>query len=268
MSIKQDTLWDRFLSPLIGQLLDREQMKTLQETIDWEGAIVHYQAADFSYPEYYLTENFHGIEGGYLTQTAAVSYDPITQYVLPPYEPWVRQSLVAEVRDRPQQILDLGCGTGSTTLLLKQAFPDAEVTGLDLSPYMLAVAQDKAQRAHLTIDWQHGIAEATPFDAASFDLVTASLLFHETPPPITQAILAECYRLLVPGGQVLILDGNQGTLRNLEWLNNVFEEPYIQAYAAGSLDAWMGKAGFDDVRTKDVFVINQITSGIKKATIY
>ncbi len=263
MAVKQDTLWDRFLSPLIGRFLDREQMIKLQHRIDWEGAVAHYQPPEFSYPQYYLSENFHGISGGYLTQTAAVTYDPITQYVLPPYEPWVRQSLVSAIRSRPSRMLDLGCGTGSTTLLLKQAFPQAVVTGLDLSPYMLAVAEDKSRHADLAIEWQQGTAEATPFASASFDLVTASLLFHETPPAISQAILAECYRLLVPGGQVLILDGNQSMLRKLEWLNNVFEEPYIQAYADGNLDAWMGKAGFDAVRTTDVFLINQVTSGIR-----
>jgi ubiquinone/menaquinone biosynthesis C-methylase UbiE len=263
MAVKQDTLWDRFLSPLIQGLIDQEQMLQLRDKIDWEQTIEHYQSPAFSYPDYYRTQNFHGIEGGYLTQTAAISYDPITQYVLPPYEPWVRQRLIMEVRSQPRRILDLGCGTGSTTLLLQQAYPYATVTGLDLSPYMLAVAQDKANQADLDINWQHGTAESTQFAPASFDLITASLLFHETPPAITQAILAESWRLLAPGGQILILDGNQRTLRSLDWLNNVFEEPYIQAYAAGNLDAWMGKAGFDEVQTKDVFGLNQLTSGIR-----
>jgi ubiquinone/menaquinone biosynthesis C-methylase UbiE len=263
MTAKQETLWDRFLSPLIQNLIDRDAMLRLRDRIDWDGAISNYIQAGFEYPDYYRSQNFHGIEGGYLTTSAAVTYDPITQYVLPPFEGWVRQSLVAEVRSQPRQILDLGCGTGSTTILLKQAFPAARVTGLDLSPYMLAVAEDKARSLNLDIVWQQGTAEATNLALASFDLVTAALLFHETPPQITQAILAESYRLLAPGGQMLILDGNQATLRNLEWLNHVFEEPYIQAYAAGNLDAWMGKAGFDEVRTKDVFVLNQVTSGIR-----
>ncbi len=262
MAVKQDTLWDRFLSPLIQGLIDQEQMIQLRDSIDWDRSIKHYQSPTFSYPAYYHTQNFHGIEGGYLTQTAAISYDPITQYVLPPYEPWVRQQLMMEIHSQPRRILDLGCGTGSTTILLKQAFPFATVTGLDLSPYMLAVAQAKAQRANLDINWQHGSAESTQFLSASFDLITASLLFHETPPAITQAILAESRRLLTSGGQIAILDGNQQTLRSLDWLNNVFEEPYIQAYAAGNLDAWMGKAGFDEVQTKDVFWLNQLTTGI------
>ena len=88
-------------------------------------------------------------------------------------------------------------------------------------------------------------------------------MFHETPAKIIQTILNECFRLLVAGGQILILDGNQRTLRQLEWLNNIFEEPYIHEYAAGSLDASMGAAGFAAVRTEDVWFTSQLTSAIK-----
>jgi ubiquinone/menaquinone biosynthesis C-methylase UbiE len=263
MAVRQDTLWEQFLSPLIQSLLDKEQMMAVRDRIDWQETIDRYQPLGFSYPEYYHTQNYHGIEGGYLTQTAAITYDPITQYVLPPYEPWVRQSLIDEIHSQPHRLLDLGCGTGSMTLLLKQAFPSTVVMGLDLSPYMLAVAEDRSRQANLDINWEHGTAALTQFAAGSFDLITAALLFHETPPATTQAILNESYRLLAPGGQILILDGNQHTLRSLEWLNNVFEEPYIQAYAAGNLDAWLGKAGFDEVRTKDVFWLNQVTRGVR-----
>jgi ubiquinone/menaquinone biosynthesis C-methylase UbiE len=264
MAIRKDTLWEQFLSPLIQGLLDKEQMMAVRDRIDWQDTIDRYQTPEFSYPDYYHPQNYHGIEGGYLTQTAAITYDPITQYVLPPYEPWVRQGLISEIRDRPQRILDLGCGTGSMTIPIAQAFPDAVVTGLDLSPYMLAVAEDRSKEAGLEIRWQHGTAtDLSQFAAGSFDVVTAVLLFHETPPAIAQTILTESYRLLAPGGQILILDGNQNTLRSLDWLNNVFEEPYIQAYAAGNLDAWLGKAGFDRVRTKDVFWLNQVTVGFR-----
>ncbi|NJR66689.1 MAG: class I SAM-dependent methyltransferase, partial [Leptolyngbyaceae cyanobacterium CRU_2_3] len=163
----------------------------------------------------------------------------------------------------PGRILDLGCGTGSMTLLLKQKFPQAEVIGIDFSPYMLAVAHDKAQRAQLQLQFLHGNAEETSFAANSFDLVTAGLLFHETPPEVSRQILRECFRLLKPGGEVLILDGNQTTLRQTDWLTQIFEEPYIKAYANGSLDAWMGSAGFDNIRTDEVWWIHQVTSGVK-----
>ncbi|MUG93891.1 methyltransferase domain-containing protein [Scytonema sp. UIC 10036] len=263
MAVRQDTIWERFLSPVVRLLIDEQGLQRYAESVDWEKESDRYRRADVTIPTYYTSQNFHGIKRGYLNPGAAVTYDPITQYVLPPNETVVRQALIDAIQVQPRRILDLGCGTGSTTLMLKQAFPQAEVIGLDLSPYMLVRASHKAQNAGLEISWRHGNAERTSFPDASFDLVTASLLFHETPVAVSQAILREAFRLLVSGGQVLILDGNQKTIRQLDWLNNVFEEPYIQEYAAGSIDAWMGAAGFGSVQTQDVWWINQVTSGIK-----
>lgn len=263
MAVGKDTIFERFLSPLMRLAIDEEALKRLYEGIDWETAGDRYRQPNLVYPEYYSSQNFHGIKRGYLNPSAAVSYDPITQYVLPPHETLVRQGLIDAVRVKPRRIIDLGCGTGSTTLMLKQAFPAAEVVGLDLSPYMLVVADMKAQKAGLNIQWLHGNAENVAFPDASFDLVAASLLFHETPPAVSRAILRESFRLLKVGGQVAILDGNQKTLRQTEWLTDIFEEPYIKSYAGGSLDAWAGAAGFAAVQTHEHWWVNQVTQGVK-----
>ncbi|HEY9845770.1 MAG TPA: class I SAM-dependent methyltransferase [Candidatus Caenarcaniphilales bacterium] len=260
---RKDTIFERFLAPVVRLFIDEPALQHFYDTTDWQREIERFRQADLSYPPYYLTENFHGIDGGYLTPGAAVSYDPITHYALAPGESLVRQGLIEKVQGRPRRILDLGCGTGSTTLMLKQAFPQAEVVGLDLSPYMLFMAERKAGQAGVPIQFLQANAEQTHFPEASFDLVSASLLFHETPVAVSQAILKEAYRLLTEGGQVLILDGHQKMLRQLHWLNNIFEEPYIEDYAAGSLDAWLGAAGFGAVRTEDQWWIHQITCGIK-----
>jgi ubiquinone/menaquinone biosynthesis C-methylase UbiE len=263
MAVRQNTIWENFLSPVVRFLIDEQKLRRYADSINWEKECDRLRRADVIIPHYYSSQNFHGVEGGYLNYGAAVSYDPITEYVLPPNETLVRQALINAVKVQPRRILDLGCGTGSTTLMLKQAFPEAEVIGLDLSPYMLVRAEDKARSAGLDIIWRHSNAEKTSFNDAQFDLVTASLLFHETPSVVCQAILRESFRLLVTGGQVLILDGNQKTLRQLDWLNNVFEEPYIREYAAESVDAYMGAAGFGAVQTQDVWWIHQVTSGVK-----
>jgi ubiquinone/menaquinone biosynthesis C-methylase UbiE len=267
MTARQNTIWESFLSPVVRFFIDEEKLRRYAESIDWEKESDKFRRGDVTIPAYYINQNFHGVEGGYLNPSAAVTYDPITEYVLPPNETWVRQALIDAVKVQPRRILDLGCGTGSTTLILKQAFPQAEVIGLDLSPYMLIRAADKARTADLDIIWRHGNAEKTSFPDAAFDLVTAALLFHETPVGVSQTILQECFRLLVAGGQVLILDGNQKTLRQLDWLNNVFEEPYIREYAADSIDARMGAVGFEAVRTEDVWWIHQVTSGVKPIPI-
>lgn len=263
MAVRQDTIWERFLKPVMQFLIDEEELQKFYESIDWQQESDRLRNRSLSYPSYYTSQNFHGIEGGYLNPGAAASYDPITQYVLPPNENLIRQSLIGSIRCQPRRILDLGCGTGSTTLMLKQAFPHAEVIGLDLSPYMLVRAEYKAKAANLNIQWHHGKAEDTGFSPASFDLVTASLLFHETPPEISQSILHESFRLLPAGGEVLVLDGNQKTLRTTNWLNEIFEEPYIKEFAASSVDAWMGGAGFEAVQTQDVWWVHQVTRGVK-----
>lgn len=263
MAVRKDTIFERFISPLLRNFIDEEKLRTFYESMDWDSQGDRFRRSEVTYPYYYSSQNFQGVEGGYLNPYAAVSYDSITQYALPPNETWIRQSLIDSIKGTPRRILDLGCGTGSTTLMLKQAFSQAQVTGLDLSPYMLVMADQKAKTADLNIQWRHGNAEETGFPTASFDLVTASLLFHETPPTAAKSILRECFRLLMPGGEVLILDGNQKTLRQADWLTEVFEEPYIKTYAAGSVDAWMGAAGFEGIQTKDLWWVHQITSGIK-----
>ena len=137
MATGQDTLWEKFLQPIFGFLIDREALKELSDSIDWEVESDRLRDSDLVYPEYYISQNFHGIKGGYLNTGAAVTYDPVTKHALPPNEIWNREVVIKAVAGNPNKILDLGCGTGSTTIMLKQAFPNAEVMGLDLSPQML-----------------------------------------------------------------------------------------------------------------------------------
>ena len=266
MATGQDTLWEKFLQPIFGFLIDREALKKLADSIDWEVESDRLRDPNLIYPEYYSSQNFHGIKGGYLNTGAAVTYDPVTKHALPPNEAWNREAVVKAIVGNPKKILDIGCGTGSATIMLKQSFPQAEVIGLDLSPQMLVMAEYKAQQLGLEIEWVHGIAETTKFADGEFDVVTASLLFHETPPSISQAVLKEAHRLLKPGGQVIILDGRQKTLRTTTWLSDIFEEPYIKEYAAGSVDAWLGKAGFDRILTEDVWWTNQLSTGVKSSS--
>lgn len=263
MTTQSKTLFEQYLAPIFGHLIDKEALLQLRNRIDWETATAAFTNPQVVYPNYYKESNFHGIQNGYLTIDAAVTYDAITQYVLPPNETWIRESLVNAIQGAPRRILDLGCGTGTTTCLLKRQFPHAEVVGMDLSPHMLVVADDKARSQHLDITFRHGNAMATGLMEASFDVVCATLLFHETPPAVAKTILQESFRLLSPGGQILILDGNQATLRAVDWLNTIFEEPFIRDYGQGNMDAWLGFAKFEAVRTESIFWLHQLSSARK-----
>ncbi|MEL6930343.1 MAG: class I SAM-dependent methyltransferase [Cyanobacteria bacterium J06600_6] len=241
---------------LVGALIGKDNLK-LFDTLDWQ------DNSNFKYPEYYRSQNFHGITGGYLNAIAPVTYDAVTRFAAPPNEIKQREKAIAAIKHQPQNILDLGCGTGSSTLMLKQAFPDAEVTGLDISPYMIKMAEHKGKQANLKISWQQGLAEATSLADESFDLISVAFLFHETPVEVSQAVLQECDRLLAPGGQIIILDGNQQRLRHTPWLIKLFREPYSQVYAAGWIDDWLESAGFIEIETQPVGWVSQLSTAFK-----
>ena len=102
--------------------------------------------------------------------------------------------------------LDAGCGTGF--LALELAARGHHVTGVDLSPAMLAEARAKAAArgaAVRFIEFKEADAEALPFDAASFELVISRHLLWTLPHP--EAAIDEWIRVLRPGGRLAIVDG-------------------------------------------------------------
>jgi len=104
-----------------------------------------------------------------------------------------------QVRD----ILDLGCTVGMSTLPYCDAFPEARVTGLDLSGPCLRYAHARAESMGKAVHFQQGNAEATDFPDASFDLIVSHILLHETSAAALPRIFAEAHRLLRPGGVML-----------------------------------------------------------------
>ena len=107
---------------------------------------------------------------------------------------------------RPRKILDVGCGTGTPTFAHARAFPEAEVTGIDCAPAFLRFAHVRAEVLGLPITFIQMNAEQMSFEDESFDLIVSHITGHETSWEGLPRMIAECWRLVKPGGVILHLD--------------------------------------------------------------
>jgi ubiquinone/menaquinone biosynthesis C-methylase UbiE len=144
------------------------------------------------------------------------------------------------------RVLDIGCGTGSLTLIAKRRHPDADVVGLDPDPKALARARRKAQKAGLSIRFDEAFANELPYQDASFDRALSSLMFHHLDRDVKTATLGELYRVLVPGGSLHLLDfgpPRSGLARVLTGL--IHHGDHMRDNLDGAIPGLMEAAGFD-----------------------
>jgi len=132
-------------------------------------------------------------------------YDPMMRHLFP--EEALKTALIAQARVQPgQNVLDMGCGTGTLTLLIKQTQPNAAVYGLDVDTQVLDIARRKAEQAGETIVLQQGTATFLPYPDGSFDRVFASLMLHHLRREDKRRALGEAFRVLKPGGELHVAD--------------------------------------------------------------
>lgn len=103
----------------------------------------------------------------------------------------------------PRRILDMGCTVGQSTLPYATAFPDAELHAIDIAAPCLRYGHARAEALGKKVHFSQQNAERTDFADASFDLVVSHILLHEISAKALRNIVAECHRLLKPGGIML-----------------------------------------------------------------
>src|SRR5262245_24410876 len=140
-------------------------------------------------------------------------------WLLPFYDPFVKllgtesahRRLVDQARLQPgQHILEIGCGTGNLTIMVKTLYPAVEVVELDPDPKALARARRKAERQAVSIQLDRGFSEELPYPDRSYNRVLSAFMFHHLNHDEKKQSLHEIWRVLKPGGSLHLLDFGGG----------------------------------------------------------
>jgi len=179
-------------------------------------------------------------------------------WLLPIYDPFVklygaeaaRRQLLEQAHLQPgHSVLDIGCGTGTLAILIRQRHPDVTVTALDPDVKALTRARSKAASAGVSVQFDQGFGDQLPYPAGSFDRVFSSLMYHHLPPAQKQSVLRETHRVLKPGGEFHLCDfevrgdGSAGFLLRVSHPKGL-----LQDNAEARVLTVMQQAGYSDCR--------------------
>lgn len=132
-------------------------------------------------------------------------YDPLLKWGM--REETFKRKLVEQAQIKTgHRVLDVGCGTGTLTIMLKQSVPQAVIMGLDGDEDVLAIARSKANQAGTNIEWKKGFAFDLPYPDNSFDVVVSSLVIHHLVSTDKVRAFREVRRVLRPGGEFHMVD--------------------------------------------------------------
>ena len=190
---------------------------------------------DFKIPKYQKSFDMHWMPGSYFTEfnknevAGGALYDLGGLYLstggmLGKYNNGAAYAVVHWLSEnfpdfKPNQILDEGCTVGHNTLPYKEAWPNAEVTGIDIGAPVLRYAHRRSESLGFNITYSQQNAEKTIFDNESFDFVVSTMFLHETSYKAVHEIVKEAYRVLKKGGLMLHVEQPPFKL-----LDNPFEE--------------------------------------------
>ncbi|MGL4266890.1 MAG: demethylmenaquinone methyltransferase [Weissella cibaria] len=174
----------------------------------------------------------------------AKDYDKMNDIIsLGTHRSWRAKTMASIDIPKNGQILDVAAGTGDWTIALAKELGDkGHVTGFDLSSEMLAVAREKVREAGVSfwVTLTQGNAMELPYEDDTFDLVTIGFGLRNLPD--AEKGMQELYRVLKPGGQLVVLETSQP--------DNPVIKPFWKMYFKGVMPM-MGKVFAHDKDSYD-----------------
>ncbi len=236
-------------------------------------------AKDFQVPRYVTAQDIHLAPGCFHSEYTA---DDLTQGAILNYGGSVGVGGMAHRRAagtvaqsvgawlllrfpdfKPKRILDLGTQSGKNLISYRDAYPDAELYGVDVGAPVLRYGHAKAEHEGVAIHFSQQNAEALDFADGYFDLIVSSFFFHEVPVPATKRILKECHRLLSPGGVMAHMELPPSKLAGpvldfmWDWDTKNNNEPSYTAFRQQDPTNLATEAGFTPDNVFEVHVPNR-----------
>ena len=132
-------------------------------------------------------------------------YDPLVTRFM--HEEVFKERLITQAGLKPgMHLLDVGCGTGTLALMIKRAYPQVEVSGLDADPEILKLARKKATHADLDITFDQGMAYSLPYAENYFDRTVSSMVMHHLTREDKTKTFREIHRVLRLEGELHLVD--------------------------------------------------------------
>jgi len=169
-----------------------------------------------------------------------------------------KQSLIQQANLEPgHQVLDLGSGTGTLAIWIKQHQPQAEVIGVDADSEILALSVNKATQAKVSVQFDHALSFNLPYSAEHFDRVVSSLFFHHLSWEEKESTAQELFRVLKPGAELHVADWGHASstlMRGLFLLVQLLDGfKNTRDNVAGKLPTLFEQAGFIEVSQRQTF---------------
>jgi len=220
------------------------------------------------FPPYYR-RTFHWQSGGYFSDFSAAMYelgvellfrgtaDVMRRQIIPPITRWLRAN------PGGARLIDIGCGTGRTLHQLALAHPSLRLHGADMSPAYIQRARKRLLDWDVALSAENG--EHLPWADGALDIATSVYMFHELPRNARRNVIREMFRVVRPGGLVVIEDSAQPSDSPeleavLRGFPVEFHEPFYADYLEDDLAEILRECGFVDVRTESHLVAKVVTA--------